>query len=117
MRKVIMGALRRFFLNEKAVLALVILNTVSIFVGGYYQDSFLFTVIDSVFTLLFLAEAVCKIREMSWTGYWIASRNIYPDCTLADLYDDVMMPIELRKAHQANDRAVLEAYGFPSNAS
>ena len=112
-----MGALRRFFLNEKAVLALVILNTVSIFVGGYYQDSFLFTVIDSVFTLLFLAEAVCKIREMSWTRYWIASRNIYPDCTLADLYDDVMMPIELRKAHQANDRAVVEAYGFPSNAS
>ena len=45
------------------------------------------------------------------------ARALYPDCSLADLYDDVMMPIELRKAHQANDRAVLEAYGFPSNAS
>lgn len=65
-----MGALRRFLLNDKASLALVILNTVSIFVGGYYPDSFLFTVIDSVFTLIFLAEAVCKICEMSWAGYW-----------------------------------------------
>ena len=28
------------------------------------------------------------------------------------MYDDTVMPIELRKAHQANDKAVLEAYGF-----
>lgn len=63
-------ALREFFINDKAVLALVALNTVSIFVGGYYPDSFLFTVIDSVFTLLFLAEALCKISGASWAGYW-----------------------------------------------
>ena len=36
----------------------------------------------------------------------------YPDCSLADLYDETTMPPELRKAHQANDRAVMEAYGF-----
>jgi hypothetical protein len=40
------------------------------------------------------------------------ARAKYPDSSLADLYDDVLMPIELRKAHQANDRAVMEAYGF-----
>lgn len=40
------------------------------------------------------------------------ARNIYPDCSLADLYDELTMPIELRKAHQANDRAVMDAYGF-----
>lgn len=40
------------------------------------------------------------------------ARNLYPDCSLADLYDELTMPIELRKAHQANDRAVMEAYGF-----
>ncbi len=39
-------------------------------------------------------------------------RNLYPECSLADLYDEVTMPPELRKAHQANDRAVMEAYGF-----
>lgn len=40
------------------------------------------------------------------------ARGLYPDCSLADLYDEVTMPVELRKAHQANDRAVMEAYGF-----
>jgi hypothetical protein len=40
------------------------------------------------------------------------ARALYPDCSLADLYDEVAMPPELRKAHQANDRAVMQAYGF-----
>ena len=40
------------------------------------------------------------------------ARVLYPDCSLADLYDEVAMPPELRKAHQANDRAVMQAYGF-----
>ena len=39
-------------------------------------------------------------------------RAKYPDCSLADLYDELSMPPDLRKAHQANDRAVMEAYGF-----
>ena len=39
-------------------------------------------------------------------------RGQYPDCTLADLYDETSMPPALRKAHLANDRAVLTAYGF-----
>lgn len=43
------------------------------------------------------------------------ARALYPDCSLADLYDDTVMPIELRKAHQANDAAVMEAYGFAKN--
>ena len=41
------------------------------------------------------------------------ARALYPDSSLADLYDEVAMPPELRKAHQANDRAVMAAYGFP----
>ena len=40
------------------------------------------------------------------------ARNIYPDCSLADLYDENFMPPELRKAHQANDFAVMSAYSF-----
>ena len=41
------------------------------------------------------------------------ARNLFPDCSLADLYDSVAMPPQLRKAHQLNDKAVMEAYGFP----
>lgn len=40
------------------------------------------------------------------------ARAKYPDCSLADLYDEVAMPPELRKAHQENDKAVMRAYGF-----
>lgn len=41
------------------------------------------------------------------------ARALYPDSSLADLYDPLTMPPELRKAHQANDRAVMQAYGMP----
>jgi len=40
------------------------------------------------------------------------ARALYPDSSLADLYDDLTMPPELRKAHQENDKAVMTAYGF-----
>lgn len=40
------------------------------------------------------------------------ARALYQDSSLADLYDEVLMPPELRRAHQQNDRAVMQAYGF-----
>ena len=40
------------------------------------------------------------------------ARALYPNSSLADLYDELTMPIELRKAHQENDRAVMAAYGL-----
>ena len=58
--------------------------------------------VDFLITRLFqLADYVCS-----------KARALYPDSSLADLYDDLTMPPELRKAHQQNDRAVMEAYGF-----
>ncbi|MBR2083434.1 MAG: hypothetical protein IJ879_02205 [Muribaculaceae bacterium] len=39
---------------------------------------------------------------------------MYPDSSLADLYDPITMPPELLKAHRENDRAVMSAYGFPA---
>ena len=41
------------------------------------------------------------------------ARALYPDSSLADLYDPLTMPPELRKAHQKNDAAVMQAYGMP----
>ena len=58
------------------------------------------------------------IEKISATAQAILdARNLYPTSSLADLYDEVAMPPELRKAHRANDAAVLEAYGFPKDAS
>lgn len=42
------------------------------------------------------------------------ARELYLDASLADLYDDTLMPNKLRQAHQANDRAVMKAYGLKS---
>ncbi len=56
------------------------------------------------------AEQKTKIEQTAQAI--LDARALYPDCSLADLYDEVAMPHELRKAHQANDRAVMQAYGF-----
>jgi hypothetical protein len=40
------------------------------------------------------------------------ARAKFPDCSLADLYDEAAMTPELRRAHQENDRAVMAAFGF-----
>lgn len=45
------------------------------------------------------------------------ARAKYPDSTLADLYNELTMPVDLRKAHQENDKAVLRAYGLPLNST
>lgn len=52
-------------------------------------------------------ERIEKMAQMI-----LDARNLYPDSSLADLYDDLTMPPELRKAHQENDKAVMDAYGF-----
>ena len=41
------------------------------------------------------------------------ARSLYSDSSLADLYDPLTMPPELHKAHQLNDKAVMQAYGMP----
>ena len=45
------------------------------------------------------------------------ARQIYPDASLADMYGNLILFPELMKAHRANDLAVLDAYGFPKDAS
>ncbi len=55
-----------------------------------------------------------KIERIAQTAQGIMdARAAHPDCSLADLYDSALMPQDLRRAHRANDKAVLEAYGFP----
>jgi len=56
------------------------------------------------------AEQKAKIEQTAQAI--LDARALYPDCSLADLYDEVTMPPELRKAHQQNDKAVMTAYGF-----
>ena len=47
----------------------------------------------------------------------IETRAIYPDSSLADLYDPLTMPPELLKAHQRLDSVVMKLYGFEKIAA
>ena len=58
-------------------------------------------------------EAAQKRIEQSAQAI-LDARALYPDSSLADLYDPVLMPAELREAHRHNDSAVMAAYGFPT---
>lgn len=44
-------------------------------------------------------------------------RAVYQNCSLEELYDNLTMPPDLLKAHEANDKAVMEAYGFNKDLS
>lgn len=55
-------------------------------------------------------EQKAKIEQTAQA--FLDARALYPDSSLADLYDETTMPPELRKAHQQNDKAVMQAYGF-----
>lgn len=59
-------------------------------------------------------DAQKKKIEMTAQGI-LDARSLYPDSSLADLYDPLTMPPELSKAHIANDKAVMHAYGFAMN--
>lgn len=56
------------------------------------------------------AEQKAKIEQTAQEI--LNARALYPDSSLADLYDELTMPVELRRAHQHNDKAVMQAYGF-----
>lgn len=70
-----MKALRRFFCNEHIMLVAIVLNTIIMFIGGFWPDSEWFELSDSLFTLLFLMEAIVKISTDGWGKYWRCNWN------------------------------------------
>lgn len=67
--------LASFFTNDKIMLLLVVINTITIFLGGYGKAANVFLWIDSIFTVLFLFEAIVKIRFYGWKAYWSEGWN------------------------------------------
>lgn len=47
----------------------------------------------------------------------LTARSSHSDCSYADLYNSLTMPEDLLKAHIANDKAVMKAYGFKASIS
>jgi voltage-gated sodium channel len=70
--------IQRLFLNEKFILALIILNTIIIFLGGYVfsqQDRFLITVGDNLITSLFIFELFIKLKSLGTKQYFSSNWN------------------------------------------
>ena len=87
-------------------------------VGGYFGPSYNYsnTIVYNNFPWPQPSEnQKAKIEQTAQAI--LEARALYPNSSLADLYDELTMPVELRKAHRANDAAVLEAYGFPKDAT
>jgi voltage-gated sodium channel len=62
---------KRFFTNDNIMLVLVLINTGILFVSGFFSGNYsLLLIIDSLFTLLFLIEALVKIRMHGFSKYW-----------------------------------------------
>ena len=62
--------LRRIFYSNRIVLWAIVLNTLLIFVGGFWPGNEYFDVLDAAFTLFFLSEAIYKISREGWSHYW-----------------------------------------------
>jgi type I restriction-modification system DNA methylase subunit len=108
----------QFFVNAD-VYAFGILNSAAhmawlLNVCGYKDKSFRYSpTVYNTFPWPTVSKAQQEAIEKTAQAI-LDARALYPDSTLADLYDPNAMPIELRKAHEANDKAVLRAYGFPT---
>lgn len=103
-----MESLKRFFTNEHIMLVLVLINTGIIFVNGFIPNQEgTFLVVDSLFTLLFLFEAVVKIHERGFSVYWSDGWNRFdfiivllalPACInlFGDVFPDTNILLSLR---------------------
>ena len=82
-------------------------------VAGRFREDFTYSV-SVVYNTFPWPKATEEQREgIKLTAQAILdARALYPESSLAVLYDELTMPPELRKAHQNNDRAVMQAYGF-----
>ena len=81
--------------------------------GGRFGAGYCYskTIIYNNFVWCDPTEAQRAAIERTAQGI-LDARALYPDRTLAQLYDDRKMPTDLKAAHLENDRAVLTAYGF-----
>lgn len=82
-------------------------------VGGRYGEGYRYSVRVVYNNFPWPNPSEKQITDIKNTAQSILdARELYPDSTLADLYDELTMPPELRKAHQENDKVVMETYGF-----
>ena len=56
--------------NNRVMMVAIVLNTIIMFIGGFYHDTAFFEWCDTAFTLIFVCEAIAKISKFGWAAYW-----------------------------------------------
>lgn len=81
--------LRDMISDDRIITAIVFVNTMIIFINGYYPQSRALALIDSGFTFFFLLEALLKIDPWNkgwnkgWKDYWSLNWNKFDFIVLA----------------------------------
>lgn len=70
-----MKYLEALFCNERFVMTAVVLNTLVMFLGGFWRYNIAFEISDATFTIIFLCEAIVKINKFGWNTYWQKNWN------------------------------------------
>lgn len=63
------------FCNEQFIMVAVVLNTIVMFLGGFWTGNPWFELSDALFTIIFLLEALTKISRVGWKSYWSQGWN------------------------------------------
>ena len=87
------------------------------YIGGRLKSDYSYGIgmVDNTFPMPSVKANLSKLDPLGQAV--LDARGAFPDATLADLYDPDLMPPDLRRAHQAIDRAVDRLYrrtGFTS---
>lgn len=82
----------KWLCNDQVILKAIVLNTIVMFIGGFWPNSFLFALLDAVFTLFFFCEAIVKINVFSWRKYWQSSWNKFDFIILLIALPSIMSP-------------------------
>lgn len=69
--------MKQIFLNEKVMMVIIIINTIMLFVGGFWHGAAFFEWTDCFFTLVFLIEAVVKLGHLGVKGYFSEKWNVF----------------------------------------
>jgi voltage-gated sodium channel len=70
--------IKKLFLNEKIILILILLNSVTIFVSGFEispDNRFILSLTDNLITGLFIAEIIVKFKEFGIKNYFKSNWN------------------------------------------
>jgi len=70
-----MSSIGKLLCNEHFILTLVVLNTIVMFLGGFWPENHWFVLSDALFTVIFLLEALFKISAGGWKAYWSEGWN------------------------------------------